>query len=439
MPPRGRPQGAQNYEPENGEERERKEPPKDSAIVYTYFLDKVRDDGVVEAFPGIDIHTIQKTHWDEHVDYSIQQIELCPTTGRRHVQGYIELKRRLRMPNQVKKCLFGDPKSHVHLERRRDTQMAAINYCSKTDTRMEGHGPWVYPPGATPKVSQQGSRSDLSEIVDHVSSAVKTRQGENVLFDLCVGEYRSTVSRNLPWARIVILGEYAKQFQRKMRGPVDVFYLWGPGNTGKSEWVYSMVGPKPYYKLEATMIKEGNSYWEQYDYSPILFLDECLRKMTDDVATLLTFLDPKGPPTTLNVKCTSAYAAWKVVFITHNVSPTIAFSHNNTDAATHWALQRRIKQEVNVMPDHYLVRNRITSRQNGVTFSDWIRYEGSLCTEFVDERTGKVDYVPNFLPDLSEENRIHLPFGHYQHENVFAGDDHDFPHPAAESDAAAFA
>ncbi len=59
--------------------------------------------------------------------------EKCPTTGRIHLQGYIELKEGMTIP-QVKKKM-GLPR--IHLESRRGTQLQAIDYCKKGNQTHE--------------------------------------------------------------------------------------------------------------------------------------------------------------------------------------------------------------------------------------------------------------------------------------------------------------
>lgn len=72
------------------------------------------------------------TYKNENVSYICFQQEKCPTTGKIHWQGYLELKN----PSDLKnvKNIFKD--STIHLEPRRGSQKQAIDYCKKNDSKL---------------------------------------------------------------------------------------------------------------------------------------------------------------------------------------------------------------------------------------------------------------------------------------------------------------
>jgi len=91
------------------------------------------------------------------VRYVCYQLEECPDSGRRHLQGYLELTKSMRL-GAVKRDIFGD--NTVHLEPRRGSRDQARDYCMKEESRVDGeipfeHGEWERTPG---------KRSDLDEI-----------------------------------------------------------------------------------------------------------------------------------------------------------------------------------------------------------------------------------------------------------------------------------
>lgn len=59
------------------------------------------------------------------------QEEMCPTTGRKHYQGYMRLKRQARLA-QLKKIF---PTTHFEIAKNWD---ALVNYCKKEETRVDG-------------------------------------------------------------------------------------------------------------------------------------------------------------------------------------------------------------------------------------------------------------------------------------------------------------
>lgn len=111
----------------------------------------------------------------EDIAYYIYQKEKCPSTGKEHWQGYIELKKKMTMKGV--KMLFGDFK--IHLERRKGTQDQAIAYCSKELTRMEM--PVIF--GIRKKA---GKRNDILEIMEdvhdgHTMKEILASHGGNAL------------------------------------------------------------------------------------------------------------------------------------------------------------------------------------------------------------------------------------------------------------------
>lgn len=62
-----------------------------------------------------------------NITYLIYGKETCPTTGRKHHQGYFELKTQMSL-NAIKKKLKNDT---IHLEVARGTAEQNIKYCEK--------------------------------------------------------------------------------------------------------------------------------------------------------------------------------------------------------------------------------------------------------------------------------------------------------------------
>lgn len=77
--------------------------------------------------------TINTNH--ENIQYIAWGEETCPNTGRKHLQGYVELRKKATFI-AIKKIL-GDPA--VHLEPRKGSQTEAIKYCQK-EGKFQEHG-----------------------------------------------------------------------------------------------------------------------------------------------------------------------------------------------------------------------------------------------------------------------------------------------------------
>ena len=92
--------------------------------------------------------------------YLILGKETCPTTGKKHIQGYVEFCQVCDF-SVMKKLLGG---AQTHLERRRGTAKQARTYCMK-DNDFEEYG----------TASKQGKRSDLDDVVDDISQGSSLR------------------------------------------------------------------------------------------------------------------------------------------------------------------------------------------------------------------------------------------------------------------------
>ncbi len=89
----------------------------------------------------------------KRICYIIFQQEICPKTGKVHIQGYCELHRSI--PMKTIKNMFMD--QTMHIEKRKGNQTVNIDYCSKPESSIEGS---QYEWG-TPFEDNQGKRTDI--------------------------------------------------------------------------------------------------------------------------------------------------------------------------------------------------------------------------------------------------------------------------------------
>lgn len=96
------------------------------------------------------------TFADSQVLFAAWQLERAPSTGTLHLQGYCVMKK-VQSFAQMRRLLPG-----AHLEVRRGTHAQAIAYCSKADTRVEGHQPRTFGQDPGDTADGQGARTDLA-------------------------------------------------------------------------------------------------------------------------------------------------------------------------------------------------------------------------------------------------------------------------------------
>jgi len=90
--------------------------------------------------------------------YYTYQKEICPDTGREHIQGYCELLRRSRRDTFCRKF-------PCHAELRRGNHAQAVAYCQKRETRAEGTDFEEY---GDARPCEQGARKDLGAFRDAI-------------------------------------------------------------------------------------------------------------------------------------------------------------------------------------------------------------------------------------------------------------------------------
>lgn len=301
-------------------------PPRSAAVCWTYFLEKKEDDIVTSNTP-LNISFL-------FVTYMIYQEETCPDTGLRHLQGYAEFRKPMRLPKQVEDLVFYGERT-MHIELRRGTQNEAIDYCRKEDSRVVGGKRLVY---GTPRRVHQGMRTDLAEML--VSLQDELQQGRNPLTTVGLGEHRDTVAKHFQYFLFSVNSLNADMHRSKQR-EIEVVALFGNTGVGKSKRVWELVHRQQFYKLDSSMATKGGQCWFQgYCAEKILWIDEAIQNIHP--LLVLNLLDRY--PLQVAVKGSQAWAAWELVFITSNY-PCAEWFGLEVPQATRDAIQRRVNVE----------------------------------------------------------------------------------------------
>jgi hypothetical protein len=287
------------------------------------------------------------------INYAVYQLERTKKAQLLHIQGYIDLKTRLRIPRQVKKVIFGttlDPLEvltrSVHIEKRRGTHEEAIDYCKKEESREPVNaGPWEK---GTPSRIHQGYRSDVQECVMQITEAVQNHQDPYGIV-LYSGEHIPFVARSMTYIKEVISHQMQIAFRNFVRHPVDIVVIHGPTNVGKSYFINRLresiqkSGNEMKMGIYTLDVEDGKTYFQNYNpfFHSILVIDECIENINP--VSLLRLLDPMGYPVQLNVKFSSSWAGYYVVIILSNKHPSEWFAENSKFSDVQQrALMRRI-------------------------------------------------------------------------------------------------
>lgn len=159
--------------------------------------------------------------------YAIWQMEMGEE-GTNHIQAYLEFNKVQRL-SAVKK-LFPT----AHFERRHGTRDQARDYCSKTESRVEG--PWTV---GEFRLGGQGSRTDLMQVADSI------KQGYT-LFQIADQhpvefiKYHTGIEK----LRNIMTPVYTSKYQLSdfNHEPLDLnrcVYIHGPSGTGKTQFALS--------------------------------------------------------------------------------------------------------------------------------------------------------------------------------------------------------
>ena len=222
--------------------------------------------------------------------YQIYGYEVCPTTQKKHIQGYIYFKNAKTM-SAVKKVFRCDS---IHLEEAGGTALDSKKYCSK-------EGDWTEV-GVRP---EQGKRNDLKDIKDMVKSG-------KVMKDIIevASNYQS-----LKTAELLL-----KYIEKPRDWKTRVVWIQGKSGTGKTrqafETLTQLYGKYPYIKERDT-----DKWFDGYDGDEGVLLDEI--DSESNYATLKKLCDRY--PCRVETKGGMRQFVAKTIYITSLYGPSVVF------------------------------------------------------------------------------------------------------------------
>lgn len=192
----------------------------------------------------------------ELIKYVCYGVETAPSTGTKHLQGYIELSRPSRLAALKQ---FGNS---FHWEPRNGTQDQAIEYCQKEGSFIE-----------LGEKKSQGARNDLARLKAEYQKGGRWQalpQVEN-------WQQFQFVSKALPCI-----------LQKRRDWKPEVWWLYGASGSYKTQ---SAIQFAKDYVGERYYLKAGTSkWWNMYDLEEFVIIDD-LKPNVINISELLNWLD----------------------------------------------------------------------------------------------------------------------------------------------------
>lgn len=237
------------------------------------------------------------------VRYLVFQGEICPKTGKAHVQGYVEFYKKIRM-NSVRQQLNG---VQCHLEKRKGTRAQAAGYCQKKDS-ADPRRPVVE---LGKMETRQGHRSDIEQVADLILS--NNCSEEDVALALPTQYLKMSTH-----IRRLINVRNRKKLNKHRK--VDVHVLWGETRSGKTRRVFDTHSPEDVFKVRIT--ESGKLWFDGYAGQPVLLLDEFYGQLR--VNQLQELLD--NYVSQWEIKGGFIVSNWNTIYITSNCHPAAWYS-----------------------------------------------------------------------------------------------------------------
>lgn len=194
--------------------------------------------------------------------YFVFQRERCPTTGREHLQGYVQAVDQLSLRQW--KQLFGE-NYPVRIAKSKGDYKANRVYCTKEETRIEGTEFTEFG-----QASEKGKRNDIHGVLGLATSGADLQE--------VITEYPEEW---LKYSKAILAARGI--FSSKRTAKPEVFWFYGPTGSGKSFTAFQMY-PNAYFK------DPTNKWWDNYDgYAPVIIDD--FRRDFCTFAQLLRLLD----------------------------------------------------------------------------------------------------------------------------------------------------
>lgn len=208
------------------------------------------------------------------VSYLTYQYEIAPTTGTRHVQGYVEFSSGVRFA-QLRALLL-----NAHIEKRRGSPSEAAAYCQKAETREPGSE--YYERGTRRRDPKRGSRSDLIELRAAIDGGQPLSEIYSLFPEACA-KYPGYITKCFEFANDAKrprITEYAPRYAWQTR---ILELIKEEPDTRSIYWIYDAFGNAGKTYLARHLVDMHNAFYtgggkasdivHAYLYQPIVIFD----------------------------------------------------------------------------------------------------------------------------------------------------------------------
>lgn len=208
------------------------------------------------------------------VTYTRAQEECCSSSGRFHLQGYVEFKERVKF--STLKNTFS---KRIRWGKRRGNAQQADDYCNKEETQVPGGLVWCK--GSISKIKGPGERTDLNEIYSELKSGKKRKHLAENHFGTYVKYHRGIEAAAA--ALDIDLDENCSRFIDR-----ECYIIYGTPGSGKSLMANLLIQNESFYIPEQNA--QGRLSFESYKNEKWILLDDFDPKSID-MAVLKRMMD----------------------------------------------------------------------------------------------------------------------------------------------------
>lgn len=197
-----------------------------------------------------ELHRLRELIDDGAVKYICWGYEVAPTTGTKHLQGYVSFHKQIR-GKQVLKYKLG------HIQVAKGSPAQNKTYCSKEETKDPDEPIKFEEFGDIPR--GQGTRSDLESVVEMVRSGKRVRDIAESAGPVYVKYYRGI-------ERLIDVQTNPNREQP------DLVYVWGVARSGKS--MFAKIEAAAKFDEHQIYFKPAGKWWPMYNQEKCVIFND---------------------------------------------------------------------------------------------------------------------------------------------------------------------